>query len=159
MYSNFRYPTKRQTQVWLRRRKKVAPSEIAKELKVSRPFVSKAHRIARQRVSNLLKNAAAINRITLSNSSPDHGFAVGYCPGTGATSYITFSPRFGVHVWFDHEGDCSECSESSECWRILTDLAEDWRVSIPTDVHPTDFASMLFKRMMETLRWYGEERE
>jgi hypothetical protein len=145
--------------VWLRRRRKVAPSEIARELNVSRPFVSKAHRIAKQRVSKLLKNAAAINRITLNNSSPDHGFAVGYCPGTEATSYITFSPRFGVHVWFDHEGNCSECSESSECWRILTDLAEDWRVSIPADMPPTDFASMLFKRMMETLRWNGEERE
>jgi hypothetical protein len=145
--------------VWLRRRKEVAPSEIAKELNVSRPFVSKAHRIAKQRVSRLLKNAAAINRITLNNSSPDHGFAVGYCPGTEATSYITFSPRFGVHVWFDHEGDCSECNESSECWRILTDLAEDWQIKIPSNIPPTDFASMLFKRMMETLRWNGEERE
>jgi len=145
--------------VWLRRRKKIAPSEIAKELNVSRPFVSKAHRIARQRVSKLLKNAAAINRITLNNSSPDHGFAVGYCPGTGAYSYITFSPRFGVHVWFDHEGECSECSESSECWRILKDLAEDWQVQIPANIPPTDAASMLFKRMMEILRWNGERRE
>ena len=157
MYSHFRYPTRRQTQVWIRRRKRVAPSEIAKELKVSRPFVSKAHRIARRRVSNLLKNAAAINRITLSNSSPDHGFAYGYCPGTGTSSYITFSPKFGVHVWFDHEGDCSKCDEQSECWRILNGLAEDWEIEVPTNMPPTDVASMLFKRMMGILRWSGEE--
>jgi len=158
VYSHFRYPTKRQTQVWIRRRKKVAPSQIAKELKVSRPFVSKAQRIARQRVSKLLVNAAAINRITISQSSPDHGFAIGYCPGMDATSYITFSPKFGVHVWFEHEGDCNECGETSECWRILKDLAADWEIELPSTKQPTEAASTLFRRMMEILKWKDERR-
>jgi hypothetical protein len=69
MYLTLRYPTPKQSKIWLRRRQKALPSIIAKEFNVSRPFVSKAQRIAEERIGKLLKHAASVNRIKLDHMS------------------------------------------------------------------------------------------
>lgn len=153
MYRYFRYPTQQQGKIWLKRRQDISPSDIAKQMKVSRPYVSKAQRVAEQRISKLLKNAAAINRISIEHSSSKFGFAVGYCPGYQSTSYITYSPQFGVQVWFDHEGDCGSCPENSSCEKIIHGLAEEWKFEFPDNVSISRAASMLFDKITRRLGW------
>lgn len=153
MFSHFRYPTKKQGLIWLKRRNKVPPSVIAEELDVSRPFVSQAQRIAEKRIRKLLLNAAQINRISINSISPKYGFALGYNPATDTRTYITYSPEFRVQVWSDHEGDCSQCELNSECDRILRGLALEWGFSIPKDMPPTRVAKTLFDKIMGRLGW------
>ncbi len=153
MHTYFRYPTKQQGRIWLKRRQDISPSDIAKQMKVSRPYVSKAQRVAEQRISKLLKNAATINRISIEHSSSKFGFAVGYCPGYQSTSYITYSPQFGVQVWFDHEGDCGSCPEKSICEKTIRGLAREWKLEFPSDVNISQAASMLFKAIMRKMGW------
>ncbi len=153
MFSNFRYPTKQQNIIWLKRRNRIAPSVIAKELDVSRPFVSQAQKIAEQRIENLLLAAAQMNRITINHISPEFGFALGYNPANESNTYITYSPEFRVQVWFDHEGDCHSCELNSECDRILRGLAVEWGFSIPTKMVPTQVAKTLFDKIMRQLGW------
>ncbi|TFH06325.1 MAG: hypothetical protein E4H14_11045 [Candidatus Thorarchaeota archaeon] len=137
----------------MKRRNKVPPSVIAKELKVSRPFVSQAQRIANQRIRKLLLTAAQMNRISVENMSPEFGFAIGYNPATDVKTYITYSPEFRVQVWFDHEGDCGKCELHSECDRILRGLAAEWGFSIPKEMDPTQVAKTLFDKIKERLGW------
>lgn len=153
MHTYFRYPTQQQGKIWLKRRQDIRPSDIAKQMRVSRPYVSKAQRVAEQRISKLLKNAAAINRISIEHSSSKFGFAVGYCPGYQSISYITYSPQFGVQVWFDHEGECSSCPENSDCERTIRGLAEEWKLEFPSDVSISRAASLLFDTIMRRLGW------
>jgi hypothetical protein len=153
MYSSFRYPTKRQNQIWMKRRLKIPPSIIAEELKVSRPFVSQAQRIAEQRIKKLLFTAAEMNRIQIENISPQYGFAVGYNPASETRSYITYSPEHRIQVWFDHEGDCGRCELASECDKILRGLAVEWGFLLPKDMQPTQIAKTLFERIMGRLEW------
>lgn len=153
MFSHFRYPTKQQSTIWLKRRSNVPPSVIAKELKVSRPFVSQAQKIAEGRIKKLILAAAQMNRITIDNISTEFGFARGFNPATTAKTYITFSPEFRVQVWFDHEGDCNKCELHSECDRILRGLAIEWGFSIPKEMNPTEVAKTLFDRIMGRLGW------
>jgi hypothetical protein len=153
VFTHFRYPTKKQSFIWLKRRNKVPPSQIAEELKVSRPFVSQAQRIAEKRIKKLLLTAAQMNRVNIEHISPGFGFAVGYNPATTARTYITYSPEFRVQVWFDHEGDCSTCELNSECDRILRGLAVEWGISIPKDMQPTQVAKTLFDKIKERLGW------
>jgi len=153
MYSNFRYPTKQQSIIWMKRRLQIPPSVIAEELKVSRPFVSQAQRIAEQRIKNLLLTAAQMNRIQIDNISPKYGFAVGYSPASESKTYFTYSPEFRVQVWFDHEGDCQKCELTSECDRILRGLAVEWGLSLPRDMLPTEVAKTLFEKIMGRLGW------
>jgi hypothetical protein len=153
MYSHFRYPTKQQSQIWLKRRSKVPPSIIAKELKVSRPFVSQAQKIAEGRIKKLLLSAAQMNRISIDDISTESGFARGFNPATSAKTYITFSPEFRVQIWFDHEGDCGKCELYSECDRILRGLAVEWEFSIPKEMNPSQVAKTLFDKIMRRLGW------
>jgi hypothetical protein len=153
VFTHFRYPTKRQSNIWLKRRQKVPPSVIARELKVSRPFVSQAQRIAEHRIEKLLLNAAQVNRIRVHEISSEYGFALGFCPANNAKTYITYSPEYRIQVWFDHEGDCSSCDEAGECERILRGLAVEWGIGMPRNMAPTKIAKTLFEKIMERLGW------
>jgi hypothetical protein len=153
MYSSFRYPTRRQNQIWMKRRLKIPPSVIAEELKVSRPFVSQAQRIAEQRIKKLIIIAAEMNRIQIENISPQYGFAIGYNPASETRSYITYSPEYRIQVWFDHEGDCQKCELASECDKILRGLAVEWGFSLARNVQPTQAAKILFEKIMGRLGW------
>lgn len=153
MYSSFRYPTKQQSIIWMKRRLQIPPSIIANELKVSRPFVSQAQRIAEQRIKSLLITAAQMNRVQIDNISPKYGFAVGYSPASESKTYITYSPESRVQVWFDHKGDCQKCELASECDKILRGLAVEWELSLPRDMLPTEVAKTLFERIMGRLGW------
>ncbi|MFX1484622.1 MAG: hypothetical protein ACFFCP_15700 [Promethearchaeota archaeon] len=44
-FKSFRYPTTQQGLIWLKRKQKIRTYEIAREMNVSRPFVSKDQRI------------------------------------------------------------------------------------------------------------------
>ncbi|MFW9802729.1 MAG: hypothetical protein ACFFFC_08770 [Candidatus Thorarchaeota archaeon] len=153
MYLTLRYPTPRQCLIWLKRRQKVLPSQIARELKVSRPFVSKAQRIAEERIGTLLKHAASVNRVKIRHLSPKYGFAVGYCSAHRMDTFILFSPKMGVQTWFDHEEDCGSCAEVIDCKRTLTQLAEEWEISLKGMETPTDMAAHMFEVIMRRLKW------
>ncbi|MHA2147545.1 MAG: hypothetical protein ACXAAN_02715 [Candidatus Thorarchaeota archaeon] len=63
--------------IWLKRRQKIRPTDIARELNVSRAFVSKALRMAEVRIENLLKHVASVNRVKVKHMSGKYGIAVG----------------------------------------------------------------------------------
>jgi hypothetical protein len=157
LFIHFRYPTNKQNAIWLKRRQNIAPSQIATQLKVSRPFVSQAQKIAERRIKKLLINAAEVNRIKIQNLSTEYGFAVGFCPTHQSKTYITYSPEYRVQVWFDHEGDCDTCEESDHCTKILRGLAIEWEIGLPNNVPPTKIAKTLFTKIMERIGWSGRE--
>ena len=153
MSIRIRYPTKQQSTIWLRRRQNNLPSDIAKELAVSRPYVSQAQRIAEERIESLLRHTAKVNRIVLQNMSPEYGFAVGYCHAHDSLTYITYSHKMGVQVWFSHKGDCDSCDMRENCDEVLRNLAEEWEIPLPKDLAPTQLGENLFNLIMRQLQW------
>ena len=153
MFTSLRYPTKQQGIVWLRRRRNEPSSEIAKSMKVSRPYITKAQRIAEERITTLIRHTASVSRINLRRMSPTYGIGVGHCPSYNSDAYITFSPNFGLNVWYDHMGDCESCEEKSNCEQVLRNLAEEWEVEVPNGVQPTLLAKTLFDTILRNLKW------
>ncbi len=153
LFTTLKYPTKTQNHIWFKRRKKVKSSDIADELEVSRAFVSKSQRIAKQRIRRLMEHAASINRIELAKISPSQRFAFGYCPSHDTNTYITYSPKTGIQVWLEHTGDCGNCSQKQECERILRAIAEDWGFNVTEGAPPTLKAKRLFDAIMGELKW------
>jgi len=151
------YPTKQQAYIWLKRKQNVRPSKLANELNVSRPFVSKAQRIAEARINKLLRNAASINRIEIRHIDTRYGIAVGFCPAYNMETYILYSPKIGVQTWFDHQGDCGTCDHLNQCVDTLQQLAEEWEITIPDDRPPTDLSRYLFDNIMRRLKWVKEK--
>jgi len=126
---------------------------------VSRPFVSKAQRIAEARIDKLLRHAASINRIKIRNISTYYGIAVGYCPAYDTDTYILYSPKIGIQTWFAHTGDCGTCDQHDQCTDTLQQLAEEWKIPIPDDRPPTDLSIYLFDAIMRRLKWVKDSEE
>ena len=153
VFIDLRYPTRQQSTIWLRRRQNIQPSAIAKEMTVSRPYVSQAQRIAEERIEKLLRFTAKVNRIELREISRQYGFAVGYCPANKTLTYITYSHQKGVQTWFTHVGDCASCDMNQDCEDVIRNLAHEWEISLPEDLPPTELGDKLFDTIMRRLKW------
>lgn len=153
LFSHLRFPTKQQNAIWLKRRQHVPPSDIAEGLGVSRPFISKAQRIAEARIAQLISYAAAINRIRITRLDSRSGFAIGFCPSTEDLAYVVYSPTLGVHTWFAHQGNCASCESAESCHRMLEQLSKGWKIPIDESLPPTKGTLTLFHRLQEELGW------
>jgi hypothetical protein len=85
--------------------------------------------------------------------SPKYGFAVGYCHPHQMDTYVLYSPKMGVQTWFDHEGECGSCAELSDCTETLTQLADEWEISLKGKKTPSDIAAHMFDTIMRRLKW------
>ncbi|MHA2603501.1 MAG: hypothetical protein AM324_015380 [Candidatus Thorarchaeota archaeon SMTZ1-83] len=145
VFPTLRYPTKQQTLIWLRRRQKDRPSEIAKDLKLSRPFVSMEQKTAENRIKKLIEHTASVNRVKIDRLSARYGIAEGYCHAYDSPTYIIFSPKIGVQNWYVHEGECGTCDLEAQCTETLRTLAEEWEIGIPPGMPPTELGVYLFE--------------
>ncbi len=153
MFTTLRYPTKQQNLIWLRRRRKDRPSEIAKDLSMSRPYVSIEQKKAEGRIKKLMEHAASVNRVKIRRLSAQYGIAEGYCPGNNSQTYITYSPKIGVLNWYDHIGDCGTCDIERQCKEALHTLAEEWEIPAPPRMPPTELSEYLFNSIRRKLKW------
>ncbi|MHA1927910.1 MAG: hypothetical protein ACTSV2_04925 [Candidatus Thorarchaeota archaeon] len=150
---SFKFPTRQQEIIWQKRRQEVSPSVIARELEVSRALVSKAQRIAEERIEQILRHTASTNRMSIRHMSTRYGFAVGYCPANKSDTYIVYSPSLGTQLWFNHGGDCENCSEKPVCEKTLHILAEEWNVPLQKNLPATEAGEDLFNAIMRRLKW------
>jgi hypothetical protein len=153
MFTTLRYPTKRQSLIWLRRRQKDRPSEIAKDLKVSRPFVTAEQKRAEARIKKLIEHAASVNRVTIERFSAQYGIAEGYCHANDSKTYITYSPKIGILNWYIHKGDCGTCDIEKQCKEALHTLADEWEIHAPPDMPPTELGEYVFNIIRRRLKW------
>jgi len=153
MFSTLRYPTKQQNLIWLRRRRKDRPSEIAKDLRMSRPYVSIEQKKAEQRIKKLMEHAASVNRVKIRRLSARYGIVEGYCHANDSQTYITYSPKIGVLNWYEHTGDCGTCDIERQCKEALHTLAEEWEIPVPPNMPPTKLSEHLFNSIRRKLKW------
>ena len=153
MFNTLRYPTKQQGIIWLRRRQKDRPTDIAKDLKVSRPFVTAEQKRAEERIKKLIEHSASVNRVKIKRMSAQYGVAEGYCHANDSQTYITYSPKIGVLSWYEHIGDCGTCDIEAQCKEALHTLAEEWEIPAPPDMPPTELSEYLFNIIRRRLKW------
>ena len=153
MFRYLRYPTKQQGLIWLRRRQKEKPSEIAKDLKVSRPFVTMAQKTAEERILKLLQHTASVNQVKIERLSTRYGIAKGYCYAYDADTYIFYSPKIGLQTWYEHKRDCGACEMQDQCLTTLRTLAEEWEIPLPDDRPPTELGVYLVDIIGRRLKW------
>ncbi len=151
--SVLRYPTEQQSQIWLARRQGIAPSNIADKMEVTRAFVSKSLRKAEERIEDLIIHAAQINRIQLHHMSSRYGMGIGYCAAYKSETIIAYSPKMGIQVWFEHQGDCDSCADLKECTRFLSAISEEWKIPISSNAKTTRAAQDLFRAIARRLDW------
>lgn len=149
-----KYPSLKQAEFWiLRRNNRPTLSTIAIQRKISLAAVSQTLKEANSRVKNLLESTAKSNKIRLTVVSPELGYARGRSREFKVTAYITYSPVNGVHVWYDHEGDCEACEEADDCRQLLLQEYQERNLPIPAETLPaTELGERLFQRLEALLK-------
>jgi hypothetical protein len=151
---NFSPSGKRWGLFWKDRRNGKSVHEIAEKNKISVQAVYKALNSKNSKIENLLLNTAKTNRIRVYCSSKVEGFLWGYSPSFKTDVYITYSPKIGTQVWYEHEGDCGHCEELMDCLWILKTEAEERKLTIPKNFDtPTEIALFLFETVKKKLGW------
>jgi hypothetical protein len=145
-----KYPTDKQLEIWKLKRTKLSGKEIATQKDVTPGFVSKTLTEANQRIKGLLENAAHMNKITLELLNEELGFARGQSHMLNIRCYITFSPKNGVQVWYEHKGNCVSCEKYTLCREILLQEFKERNLRIENQsIRPTDLVELLFQQLEE----------
>jgi len=152
-YRRIRYPTETQVEIWFLKRNKISGKKIAEQKDVSTAFVSKSFVEAKKRIRSLLEETAKSNKITLSLINESIGFASGHSHMFNVKSFITFSPKNGFQVWYDHEGDCVSCERFGQCRKVLLKEFAERNIELNNPhLRPTDLGKQLFTILEENTK-------
>ncbi len=143
-------PTERQITIWALKRKKLTGIEIAKRINVGPGYVSRSLKEVNKRIKGMFEEAAKMNKIKLDFINGELGIARGHSHIFNISTYLTFSPKNGIQVWYEHKGDCTSCEEYNDCREILIQEFKERDIKIPNkSLRPTDLSDILFKKILE----------
>jgi hypothetical protein len=146
------YLTSYQAMVWDLFRRGLSQTEIAKDLEVSRQAIHKTVNKANKKVLKALLDTAEINKLDVRRVDPVKGMLVGYSQGFDSRVFLTYGPKNGVQLWYDHQGQCEDCRKREECTSKLLETAEEWKVDLTEEektLPPTLLAERLFSEVIE----------
>ncbi len=141
----------RQREIWGLRRSGKTESEISRELSISRQSVHIMLDAAQSKVLQALNEAASVNRIQVNRLDVEKGVVAGYSPEFSHKVVVTYSPRNGVRIWYEHDDDCKQCRLDTEWLKIILEEAEERRVKLSQRelrLPPAQLAKVVFQRIL-----------
>ena len=141
------YLTAKQMHVWRLKSEGYTEAGIGRKLNITRQTVHKALNVANQKILQSLEETANINRIEIQTVSPSQGYLTGYSPHFNTEAFVTYSPKNGIQIWYEHEGDCKKCSRIKKCRETLLEEAKERKIDFGKDINkmlPSKLAQTLF---------------
>jgi hypothetical protein len=129
---------------WKMRRSGTPNITIANLLGISRQAVSKALLVMDEKIELALRDMAQANQIAIDKINTERGILVGRSIPFQTAAIIFVSDRYGMQVWYEHEGDCGVCQRYTECIELLWDYATELGIRIEKTADPTKMAEELF---------------
>ena len=139
--------------IWDRFRKGLSQSQIATELEVSRQAIHKTLHKANNKVLKALIDAAEVNKLDVKGVDSEKGFLVGYSQGFRSRVFLTYGPKNGIQLWYEHKGQCEGCQRYGECSHRLLETAKEWEIDLTEEdaaLPPTLLAEKLFSGVADT---------
>jgi hypothetical protein len=144
------YLTTKQRLIWGLKNSGIKEAHIARQLDITRQTVHKIIDIANTRIEKSLKEAAELNKIEIKTIDAPKGFLSGYSSQLKTDTFVTFSAKNGIQIWYKHEGNCSKCHRLKICREVLVAEATDRKYLITEDIdqiNPLKLADALFSRL------------
>ena len=141
------YLTSYQAEIWHLFRRGLSQTEIASNLGVSRQAIHKTVNKANDRVLKALLDTAEINKLDVKKVDPAKGILVGYSQGFYSRVFLAYSPKNGVQLWYEHQGQCETCQRREECISKLMETANEWEMDLAEEnkmLPPTLLAEKMF---------------
>jgi transcriptional regulator len=144
------YLTSKQRLIWSMKSNGIAEASIARKLNVTRQTIHKALNTANSKILESLQEAAEINKIQIETVNASKGFLMGYSSHFKSKSFITYSAKNGIQVWYKHDGNCEKCSRLQTCREILLSEAANRNFLLPegtSQALPSKLADALFSKI------------
>ena len=139
----------KQFEFWKLRRNGFPNINIANSFNISRQAVSRALISMDNRIEKTLLEMAQANQIEVEKMNVESGILFGHSVPLNVSTLIFVSEKYGVQVWYEHEGDCGKCSRYKECMELLWDFADEMNVKLEQTDDPTKLAEELFSKLRE----------
>ncbi len=120
---------------------------IANLLGISRQAVSKALLVMDGKIESALREMANANQISIDKINAERGILIGRSIPFQTAAIIFVSEKYGVQVWYEHDGDCGTCQRYTECIELLWNYANELGFKIEKTADPTKMADELFMKV------------
>jgi predicted transcriptional regulator len=134
---------------WKMRRTGTPNITIANLLGISRQAVSKALLVMDGKIELALKDMAQANQIAIEKINAERGVLLGRSIPFQTAAIIFVSEKYGMQVWYEHDGNCEACQRYTECIELLWDYATELGIRIKKTADPTKMAEELFVKVKE----------
>jgi transcriptional regulator len=145
------YLTPRQRHLWSLKLGGLSESDISRKEEISRQSVHIILDVAREKISQALKEAAEVNRIRVKHMDVAKGILVGESLEFGHKVVVTYSPSNGIRIWYAHDDDCRECKLDKSWVKVILKEAEERRIELSDAelrLPPHKLAKMIFSKML-----------
>jgi hypothetical protein len=137
----------KQFKFWKLRRDGLPNINIARSFNISRQAVSRALISMNKRIEDTLLEMAQSNQIEMVGINAERGILFGHSIPFDAKAIIFVSEKYGMQVWYEHEGDCNACSRYTQCIELLWDFADEMKIKLEKTEDPTKLAEELFGKL------------
>ena len=122
----------RQNQIWSMLSSGLTVREIAKKLKKTFQYVNQTKQTAEARLSNALIRVGETNNLQIKRVLPKQGILWGYHPGLGMDTFVTYTSKQGMRVWYwyDNPDEVSDDRFLQETKMYLINLAEERQIQL-----------------------------
>jgi hypothetical protein len=146
------YLTSKQSLIWNLKHEGLSEAGIARKLNITRQTVHHALNSANQKVGESLEDTANINKIEIQTIDPAKGFLIGYSSHFKTQTFITFSAKNGIQLWYKHESNCEKCKRLKTCKQTLLNEIEFRKLPVldqAKQMLPSKLAEILFSAITE----------
>ena len=132
---------------WKMRRSGSPNITIANLSGISRQAVSKALLVMDGKIESALREMAQANQIAIEKINAERGILLGRSVPFVTPAIIFVSEKYGMQVWYEHDGDCGTCQRYTECIELLWDYATELGIRIKKTADPTKMAEELIEKV------------
>jgi transcriptional regulator len=145
------YLTTRQRDLWGLKLGGLTESDISRKEEISRQSVHIILDVAREKISQALKEAAEVNRIEIEQMDVMKGVLVGQSLEFGHKVVVTYSPSNGIRIWYAHDDDCRECKLDRSWVKIILKEAQERHIELSDAelrLAPHKLAKLIFSKIV-----------
>lgn len=137
----------KQFEFWKLRRGGLPNINIARLFNISKQAVSRALITMEERIENTLLEMAHSNQIEVKSINAKRGILFGQSVPFNTGAIIFVSEKYGMQVWYEHEGNCEACTRYTHCIELLWDFADEMKIKLEKTDDPTKLAEELFEKL------------
>lgn len=149
------YLTPRQRHLWGLMLGGLTESDISRKEEISRQSVHIILNVAREKISQALREAAEVNRIQVEHMDVMKGILVGESLEFGHKVVVTYSPSNGIRIWYAHDDGCRECKLDKSWIKVILKEAQERQIELSEAelrLPPHKLAKVIFTKILPGAR-------